>query len=209
MKESPETIKNTYTVIDVLKHEELIPFINLYIKKKNRYSYMYNISNLVCIGTVIYALFFYKEASGTSFGTRFSYISFGIALSFLLLPIHELLHALAYKMAGAKKTGIKANLKKFYFMAVADQFVASRKEFVLIAITPFVVISTALIILAACMPFQYQLMVVSALMAHTAMCSGDFGLLSYFEFHKHKTLVTYDDIEAGESYFLEKSSQDS
>jgi hypothetical protein len=33
------------------------------------------------------------------------------------------------------------------------------------------------------------------------MCSGDFGILSYFELHKDKEVVTYDDIENKISYF--------
>jgi len=33
------------------------------------------------------------------------------------------------------------------------------------------------------------------------MCSGDFGLFSYFEFHKTKDVVTYDDVEKQITYF--------
>lgn len=36
------------------------------------------------------------------------------------------------------------------------------------------------------------------------MCSGDFGLLSYFEYHKNKHVVTYDDVENQISYFYGK-----
>lgn len=42
------------------------------------------------------------------------------------------------------------------------------------------------------------------LLAHTAMCSGDFGLLSYFEFNKEKNVVSYDDVENKISYFYAK-----
>jgi RNA polymerase sigma factor (sigma-70 family) len=38
-------------------------------------------------------------------------------------------------------------------------------------------------------------------LAHAAMCSGDFGLLSYFEYHKTKQVATYDDVENKISYF--------
>jgi hypothetical protein len=36
------------------------------------------------------------------------------------------------------------------------------------------------------------------------MCSGDFGLLSYFDVHRDKEMVTYDDKAAGRSYFYAK-----
>ena len=39
------------------------------------------------------------------------------------------------------------------------------------------------------------------------MCSGDFGLLSYFEFNKDKQVVTYDDIENKISYFYGHTSE--
>ncbi|MBK9716025.1 MAG: hypothetical protein IPO85_00595 [Saprospiraceae bacterium] len=47
----------------------------------------------------------------------------------------------------------------------------------------------------------------SVLLAHTAMCSGDFGLLSFFDFHKDKEPVTYDDVENKISYFYGKISE--
>jgi hypothetical protein len=45
------------------------------------------------------------------------------------------------------------------------------------------------------------------LFAHTAMCSGDFGLLNYFEFYKDKEIVTYDDVENKISYFYEQTRE--
>ena len=39
------------------------------------------------------------------------------------------------------------------------------------------------------------------------MCSGDFGLLNYFEFNKEKQIVTYDDVENKISYFYGQTSK--
>jgi len=39
------------------------------------------------------------------------------------------------------------------------------------------------------------------------MCSGDFGLLSYFEYHKDKNVVTYDEIASNTSYFYGLAKQ--
>jgi hypothetical protein len=33
------------------------------------------------------------------------------------------------------------------------------------------------------------------------MCSGDFGLISYFEYNKERQIVTFDDVEQKLSYF--------
>jgi len=41
-------------------------------------------------------------------------------------------------------------------------------------------------------PWQHSgLIVFGALSAHTAICYGDFGLLSYLEYNKNKKVVTY------------------
>jgi len=39
---------------------------------------------------------------------------------------------------------------------------------------------------------------------HTAGCSGDFALLSYFYSFWEKDPLTFDDVEAGVSYFYIK-----
>jgi hypothetical protein len=46
--------------------------------------------------------------------------------------------------------------------------------------------------------------VLSIYLTHTAFCSGDFGLLSYFDFNKDKEVVTYDDRAGKVSYFYGK-----
>jgi hypothetical protein len=64
-----------------------------------------------------------------------------------------------------------------------------------------VTITTTLIILLFAVSSNWTLTIVGILLTHTAMCSGDFGLLSYFEYNKKKQVVTYDDIENKVSYF--------
>ena len=86
-------------------------------------------------------------------------------------------------------------------MALADKFVANKKEFEIVALAPFIIITTTLIICLLIANTNWTLTISSVLLAHTAMCSGDFGLLSYFEFNKEKQVVTYDDIENKISYF--------
>ena len=86
-------------------------------------------------------------------------------------------------------------------MALADKFVANKKEFEFVALAPFTIITASLIGLIFIADASWTLTLSSVLLAHTAMCSGDFGLLSYFEFNKEKQTVTYDDVENKISYF--------
>lgn len=89
-------------------------------------------------------------------------------------------------------------------MALSDKFVANKREFEIVALSPFVVITSILIILVFVVNFTWVLTILAVLFAHASMCSGDFGLLSFFEFHKEKEVVTYDDVENKISYFYGK-----
>jgi hypothetical protein len=196
-----ELLVNGYVLLDELGHKELVPFIRAYMKKWTKYSIFYYLSNLVVFGL---AGFYFVQGYNLptyDIGDKFTHFAYGLAIAFALLPLHEYIHVLAYKSQGATNTSYDANLKKFYFMALADKFVANKKEFEVVALAPFVTITTTLIILLFAVSSNWTLTIVGILLTHTAMCSGDFGLLSYFEYNKKKQVVTYDDIENKVSYF--------
>ncbi len=208
MKIKPDELtKNGYVLLDKLGHKELVPFIRTYIKKRTKYSMFYYLSNFILFGLVGYFFVQGYNLPNYSFGDRFTHFSYGLAIALLLIPLHEYIHVLAYKSQGATNTSYDVNLKKFYFMALADKFVANKKEFEIAALAPFVVITTTLIILLFLANTNLKLTISAVLFAHTAMCSGDFGLLSYFEFNKEKQIVTYDDVENKISYFYGKTSE--
>lgn len=193
-----------YVLLDSLAHMELIPFVRLYLKKRTPTSLFYTLSNvLLAAGTAFW--FFYSYAVKViSLGTAFTYFSYGLAVAFMLIPLHEYIHVLAYKSQGAVQTSYNVNWKKFYFMALADGFVANKREFRIVALAPFVVITTSVLVLLcfATIPFTFTLL--GVLLTHTAFSSGDFGMLSYFDFHAGKEVVTYDDHKNGISYFYGK-----
>lgn len=208
MKIKPEELSHKgYVLLDKLEHNELVPFIRTYLKKRTKYAGSFYMINIALFGLVGYFFIQGYNSTNYSFGDRFTYFSYGLAISFSLIPLHEYIHVLAYKSQGATNTSYDANLKKFYFMALADNFVASKKEFEIVALAPFILITTALIILLFLANTNWVLTVSSILVAHTAMCSGDFGLLSYLEFNKEKRPVTYDDVENKISYFYGQTSK--
>lgn len=202
MKLKPDELTaNGYVQLEQLSHNELVPFIRTYMKKKTKYALFYKVSNGLLFAFAGYFFVYGFHRPGYSLGLQFTHLSYGLAIAFLLLPLHEYIHVLAYRSQGATNTSYGANLKKFYFMALADQFVANRREFEIVALAPFVTISTVLIFLLFALPSSYTLTLIAILLAHTAMCSGDFGLLSFFEYHQDRNPITYDDIENKISYF--------
>jgi hypothetical protein len=197
--------KHGYVKLDSLGHQELVPFIRTYMKKRTKFSMLYYLANIIVFGLTGYLFTQGFDSSDYEWGDRFTHFCYGLAIAFALLPLHEYIHVLAYQSQGAKNTSYDANIRKFYFMALADKFVANKKEFQVVALAPFVLITSGLIVFLILVNENWNLTVVGALLAHTAMCSGDFGLLSYFEFHKDKEVVTYDDIHSGVSYFFGKA----
>ena len=194
------TEKNA-TLLDELHHSELIPFVKKYLNEKTNSSRLFNGFNILFL--LLVGALFGVTLSNEKYvlATAIFHVSIGIGMAFLLLPIHEIIHALAYKWAGAKNTSFDMNLKKFYFMALADKFVADSREFYVVAIAPFAVITCTLFLVFSFVPFYWKITTIGTIIMHSLMSSGDFGLLSYLDFHKDKNVVTYDDIENKVSYF--------
>lgn len=208
MKIKPEELsQNGYVLLDRLGHKEIVPFVSTYLKKRTKYKLLYYTSNLLTFALAGYYMILGVHSPGYDLGDNLTHFAYGLAIAFALLPLHEYIHVLAYKSQGATNTSYDANLKKFYFMALADKFVANKKEFEVVALAPFVIITTLFTILLFVVPAHWMLTIIGVLLAHTAMCSGDFGLLSFFEFHKDKEPVTYDDVENKISYFFERTDK--
>ncbi len=129
--------------------------------------------------------------------------AFGL-LIFVLLPIHEGIHGLVFKVLGAEKVGFGWTPKTLMVYAYAQKFVMSLKENAIVAVMPFLVITLALLIAFFALA-EYKTLIVSTFVLHTYGCLGDFILINYYFKYRHKQMFTYDDIdEAGMTYFFEK-----
>lgn len=205
MELKPEELEeNGYVLLDQLDHRELVHFIRIYLKKRTRYSVFYYCCNLLLFAAAGYLLVAGVPGVPSGFGHRFTHFGYGLAFTFSLIPLHEYIHVLAYRWQGARHTSLDVNLKKLYFLALAYRFVADKREFQRVAMAPFGLISLLLTGLLFVVPSDWIITVVATLLTHTAMCSGDFGLLSYIEWHAKKDPVTYDDVVAKMSYFYGK-----
>ena len=207
MQLSPEELSTPqYTLLERLNHKDMIPFVQTYLKKRTFASVFYYATTFVLFMIAVFFMAYYVASKQVKLGEALGYLATGIGFFFLLIPLHEYLHALAYRWQGATQTSFDMNLRKFYFLAIADKFVASRTEFRIVALAPFTVISGALIILALFVNQLQLFTVLGALFMHTSACSGDFALLSFYNFHAGKTIFTYDDKTNEISYFYEKVS---
>jgi hypothetical protein len=127
-------------------------------------------------------------------------LGWGILIFFLLLPLHEWLHGITYQFFGAKDVRYRFIPAKMIAYAVAHNFVADRREFFWVALTPSIVINVLLIGLGFLFP-QFQLISLAAMLMHISGTSGDFALLNFLWIKRDREVFTYDDADLQVSYF--------
>jgi len=73
-----------------------------------------------------------------------------------------------------------------------------------VAFTPFIVISVILILLIFSTDYPLSWSFITSLFVHTTMCIGDFAIAGFFVAQSSKEIFTYDDTEKEETYFYIK-----
>ena len=192
-----------YKLIKTLKYNEIVEFIFENIGFKNASSFFYFFYNIITLIILIGFGFFFFDAGFKNF---FRYLSGGIiAGSILVIPVHELIHGITYKLLGAPKIHFGADFKQMLFYVAADKFVINRNRFYLVAISPFFVINLFTIIFLFNFSVPLIISALSFLLLHNLMCIGDFALVSFFQRFQDKELFTYDDHKEMTSYIFEKT----
>jgi len=186
------------TLLAEVSFEELVPFLRPQLRPTRVWGLIYWAVNLAPVGWLTFVAW-HEKISIDIFLTKAGQ---GVWLFLVLLPLHELIHAGAYKMIGAPKVSFGANLKKFYFYAVADQFMTSRKSFLFVALSPYLLITAGLVTAAALSSPPTRLLFLGAIILHTAGCFGDFALVSFMHQHRHQNIVTMDDLTEKKAYFF-------
>ena len=210
MRHSIEDIRSdpSFKLLDKLHYDQIVEFATEYIRKRTRSMIVY---------LLIIIVFFVLQWSAFAYGIAVSNMNtvsllkqflYGLIISLtIIIPLHELIHAIVYFILGARKIRFGAALKHFAFYAVADDFVASRAGFIFLALSPFVVVSllnlSGFIFVSGYASYTY----ISVLFFHATMCAGDFALLSYFEYHRDKELYTFDDVKNKTSYFYYRTKK--
>ena len=183
--------------LDELRYDDLLPFAARYFFERTSWIiYLHHALSLTALAAVIAA----AVVRDIPFVAALQQFVLGFAAMFVVvLPIHEALHALAYRMAGAREIRWKVLWRYLAAYVVAERFVAGRAVFFFVALAPFVVISPALLLFAATWP-AWAVFWLTVLLWHTAGVSGDWALLNYYWLHRQREIYTYD--EGGKSYFF-------
>lgn len=195
--------------ITALSHTEIKNFIVSEITENqgwSRIANMYQITGILAFvlgGFKAFMPFFLSRET-----IFLSWLGIGLVFTFtLLIVLHELIHAIAYKSVGAKKLSFGMNIRKFIFYVQADKQVINYKQFKIVALAPAVVISLLSVIGMAIFytqPIFYFFIPIFAF--HSLFCAGDFGLLCFFENRKELDIVTFDNKQEGKTYFYGKKN---
>ncbi len=193
----------SYKPLLVLELDQLLGFVREHLRLNTVVSRFYFALNVA----VLAALVFFGETDIQSGQIRWASLlqNFGLGTFLVVtvgIPLHEGLHGLAYKFAGAKKVTYGGNWRKFYFYAVADQFVVTRKRFIYIALAPFLIINLAALVAVFFVSTEITWLLFGVLWMHIVACAGDVALLSFYEQHRHyRELLTFDEVARKRSYF--------
>jgi hypothetical protein len=194
-------ISENYELMESLEHDNLVPFVKTYSKVKTRLMYFFLVLALSIPAIMTFLFLKNMKADGFDIFLGIGHVLMAFSIIIILVPIHEYIHSLAYKAMGAKETSFYANWKKFYFAAVADKFVVTKKEFQIVAFAPFVVLALLLLSLLPFVDIYWKLTILSSLFIHVMSCSGDFAMVNYYIVHHQCEIFTFDDKELKISYF--------
>lgn len=210
-KLTPEYLQNSteFELLAEVSHQELKEFVVAQVNQGKHIIKLYSFYQLA-----MFLLFLFVLARSIVFGFKSHpemLVSIGLASVFsvtVLIIIHELLHALAYFITGARKISFGAIPQKFIFYALADRQVVSPNAFRVVALAPFVIVKI-LCLAGIVIYFNEQLMYffITIMCLHSLFCAGDIAMLSFYRIHKGKEIYNFDDKTKGKTYFYYRKSR--
>jgi hypothetical protein len=193
-----------YRHLETISYNDIIPFIFEYLKKRTTTILLFWAFCIVFLLQAVYIRFSIAgnyELLQIMMQSLLGFVVFPV----ILIPVHEFLHIAPYFITGARNIRIGMDLKQYMFYVTAHRYVASPAQFKLVALTPFILINSILVMLILIIPGLWQWSFSICLFAHTTMCAGDFALLNFYSINRDKKIYTWDDADNKEAYFYEKT----
>ena len=194
-----ELSRDEYQLLGELTHATLADFVIEYFLRRGSWlTRLHHALSLTTLGAAIAVAVVQGRGVGRTF------LDFGlavVALFVILLPLHEGLHAAAYRLSGARDIRWDYSLRMLAVWVIAHRFVVGTRAFLFVALAPFVVLNALLLAGAVVFP-QYAVLLLFVLLVHLHGCAGDWSLLNFLWLHREQGFWTYDDALLGKSYFF-------
>ena len=204
-KLSPEDLQNSgdFELLAEVSHQKAREFIVEQISKEKYIIRIYSIYQVAMMAVFFFLLTRSIVLAVKGFPESIIWTGIAVLFSFTaLIVIHELLHALAYWLTGARKISFGLILKKFIFYALADRQVIASRAFHIVALTPFIVVK--LICIVGFLQFyndQLMYFFLSVMCLHSLFCAGDVAMLAFYKLHQGKEIYNFDNRSEGKTYF--------
>lgn len=207
-KLKPEDLldQNEFELLTEISHKKLREFVVEQISEEKFIIRIYSIYQLLMV--LLFTFLFTRGIVLAIKGYSALLVNIGWAVAFslsALIIIHELIHALAYLLTGARRISFGVNLKKFVFYALADRQVIAPRAFHVVALAPFVMVKVICLIgifLFLNQPVVYFFLSVMCL--HSLFCAGDIAMLAFYRIHRGKEIYNFDDKSEGKTYFYSR-----
>ena len=186
-----------------ISYDEIVPFVLDYIRRRTNLTMFFWSICLIFFGIAMTI----RIDIGSYFGFRIiiTHTILGLLVfPVVIIPIHEVLHIIPYFFGGARNIRIGMNLSQYMFYVTAHRHVASKFQFKIVALVPFILISLASFLLVLCLPGLWKWSFSLFLFVHTTMCAGDFALLNFYHINRSRKIYTWDDADLKEAYFYEE-----
>ena len=210
-KLTPEDLQNEneFELLTEVSHQKLREFVVEQITEEKYIIRIYSIYQAIMM--LIFVFLLTRGIVLSIKGHSEILIEIGLSIVFslsALIVIHELLHALAYLLTGARKISFGVIPKKFVFYALADRQVIAKRAFHIVALAPFVVVK--LICFIGFIEFyndQLMYFFLSVMCLHSLFCAGDIAMLAFYNIHKGKEIYNFDNKREGKTYFYSRIKQ--
>lgn len=210
-KLTPEDLQNEneFELLTEVSHQNLREFVVEQITKEKYVIRIYSIYQVIMV--MLFTFLLTKGIVLSIKGNSEMLIEIGLSVAFslsALIVIHELLHAMAYLLTGARRISFGVIPQKFIFYALADRQVIAPRAFHIVALTPFIVVK--LICLAGFVAFYNQQLMyffLSVMCLHSLFCAGDIAMLAFYRIHKEKEIFNFDNKSEGKTYFYSRKSR--
>jgi len=195
--------QSKYRQILELSYGELVTFILDYLRRKSIVTIFFWSACIILLATAlrirmnIIGYFPFRDILSHS-------VTGLILLPLASIPLHELLHVIPYYFSGARNIRVGMDIRQYLFYVTAHRHVATPREFRIIAMIPFVLISLVLVFLILIMPGLWKWSLSLFLFVHTTMCAGDFAFMNFYYMRKGRKIFTWDDADRKIAYFYEE-----
>ncbi|HET6558328.1 MAG TPA: DUF3267 domain-containing protein [Prolixibacteraceae bacterium] len=209
-KPTPEDLQSSdaYELLTEVSHDHLREFVVDLVTKGKSIIRIYSVYQVIMM---LVFVFFLTRGIVFAIKGNFDLLLYTImAVIFsvtALIVIHELIHALAYLVVGARRISFGTVLKKFIFYAIADRQVINSRAFHLVALAPFVTVK--LVCMMGILEYYTHPLVfffMGVMSLHSLFCAGDIAMLAFYKLHEGKEIFNFDDKSKGKTYFYARKN---